>query len=98
MNNINELKKIMVQADPEVIEITLTPEKFPEAYKRKLEELMEQKAFNTEEEAKEWIRTTPILLELVYEKDSGLFAIESEALETGTCVSPYSSLPVIPEE
>lgn len=95
---MNQTEKIMVQEYPEVIEVTLTPEKFPEAYKRKLEELMEQKAFDTEEEAKEWIRTTPIILELVYEKDCGLFAIENEALETGTCVSPYSSLPVIPEE
>lgn len=95
---MNQTEKIMVQADPEIIEVTLTPEKFPEAYKRKLEELMEQKAFDTEEDAIEWIRTTPIVLELVYEKHSGLFAIESEGLETGTCVSPYSSLPVIPEE
>ena len=43
MNYINELKKIMVQADPEVIEVTLTPEKFPEAYKRSLKSLWSKK-------------------------------------------------------
>jgi hypothetical protein len=51
---------------------------------------MEQGAFDSEEEATRWIESTPIILEIMYEKDSGLFAVESEAIESGGVVSPYS--------
>ena len=35
-------------------------------------------------------REQPIILEIMYEKDSGFFAVESDAIESGTLVSPYS--------
>lgn len=40
---MNQTEKIMVQADPEIIEVTLTPEKFPEAYKGNLKSLWSKK-------------------------------------------------------
>ena len=46
---------------------------------------MEQGAFDNEEDATKWIESTPIVLEIMYEKDSGLFAVESEAIEWWNC-------------
>ena len=74
----------------EVIEVRLSREKTPKAFKEKLEELMEEGAFNTEKEAIEWIEKTPFVMEIYYERGSGLFLVESEALENGDIVSPYT--------
>lgn len=74
----------------EVIEVRLTRDRFPIAFSNKLKELMDCGAFDSEEKAIEWIEETPIVLELMYEKDGGLFAVESEAVESGILVSPYS--------
>ena len=74
----------------EVIEVRLSREKTPKAFKEKLEELMEEGAFDTEEEAIEWIEKTTFVMEIDYEKGSGLFLVESEALENGDIVSPYT--------
>lgn len=74
----------------ETIEVKLTPGKYPVAYKAKIDELMEQGAFNNRESAERWVMENPICLELIYEKHSGLFAVESEAIESNSIVSPYS--------
>ena len=74
----------------EVIEVRLSREKTPKAFKEKLEELMEEGAFNTEKEAIEWIEKTPFVMEIYYERGSGLFLVESETLESGDIVSPYT--------
>jgi hypothetical protein len=74
----------------ETIEVLLTRRTFPIAFQNKLNELMEQGAFDNEEDATKWIESTPIVLEIMYEKDCGLFAVESEAIESGGIVSPYS--------
>ena len=74
----------------EVIEVRLSREKTPKAFKEKLEELMEEGAFNTEKEAIEWIEKTTFVMEIYYERGSGLFLVESEALENGDIVSPYT--------
>ena len=74
----------------ETIGVLLTRKTFPIAFQNKLNELMEQGAFDSEEDATKWIESNPIVLEIMYEKDSGLFAVESEAIECGTLVSPYS--------
>ena len=72
--------------------IILDEKKYPIAHQMKLEELMEQGAFRSEAEAKEWINTTPIELELYYEKHSGLFGVEAEAVENASesLCSPYT--------
>lgn len=69
------------------IEVVLTEKETPILFRKKLEELMEQKAFNSENEAKKWIESTPIVLCLVYHKHSGMFAVEDEAVDI--TVSPY---------
>lgn len=76
----------------ETIEVRLTEDKYPIAFRNKLEELMEQHAFDTEKDARLWIEQSPIVLEVYYEKDAGLFAVESEALAScpETIRSPYS--------
>ena len=81
--------------EEETIEVMLTEERFPKAFNNKLRELMDQKAFDSEDEARAWIRSTPFVLELYYEKDSGLFAVESEALDScpETICSPYTKTP-----
>ena len=81
--------------EEETIEVMLTEERFPKAFNNKLRELMDQKAFDSEDEARAWIRSTPFVLELYYEKDSGLFAVESEALEScpESICSPYTKTP-----
>lgn len=81
----------------ETIEVKLTPGKYPVAYKAKIDELMEQGAFDNRESAERWVMENPICLELIYEKHSGLFAVESEAIETGSLISPYSKEPIICE-
>ena len=69
------------------IEVVLTEKEHPILFKKKLEELIEQKTFNSETEAKKWIESTPIVLCLVYHKHSGMFAVEDEAVDS--TVSPY---------
>lgn len=73
----------------ETIEVTLNRHTNPISFKNKVEELMEEGAFETREEAEKWVETTPIVLELMYEKNNGLFAVESEAIG-GDVFSPYT--------
>lgn len=84
------VEKVIAPSDEEqeCIDIYLTPERYPIAFKNKVDELLEQGCFETREEAEADVRRYPIQLDLVYEKHSGLFAVESEALEL--CTSPYS--------
>ncbi len=84
----------------ETIEVILTEDNYPIAYKNKLEELIEQEAFPSRKEAIRWLSKTPIVLELYYEKHSGLFAVESGALETNpeSILSPYSGEPFTKKE
>ena len=74
----------------EVIEVRLTPYKYPIAFKNKVDELLEQGAFNTKEEAEKWVMETPFVLELIYDKHSGLFAVESEALENSSIFDSHN--------
>ena len=84
----------------ETIEVALTPEKYPIVFERKVRELMEQGAFNTKEEAEKSVISTPFVLELYYEIGSGLFAVESEALDSSpeSICSPYSKAPFIEQD
>jgi hypothetical protein len=68
----------------------LTKEKFPKAFAAKVDELIEEGVCATKEEAESVIADMEIELELYYEKGYGLFAVESEAVNSGTVFSPYS--------
>lgn len=74
----------------EPIMISLTPEAYPIAFKNKVDELIEQGMFKTRPEAENYVKSTPIELEVYYEKGTGLFAVQSDAVESGTIYSPYT--------
>lgn len=81
VNGVGNVESIMVR---------LSRDKFPIAFRNKVDELMEQGAFNTREEAETWVEETPFELELYYDKGNGLFGVESDAIENGAdIVSPY---------
>ena len=73
--------------DYEPLNVFLTQEKTPIAYRNKVECL--KLSGMSEEEACE-IALGPIELELYYEVGHGLFAVEAEAVESGVIHSPYS--------
>ena len=76
----------------ESIKVILREDIYPIAHKNKVDELVESGAFNNREEAREWVNTTPIELELYCEKHSGLFAVEAEAIDScsESLCSPYT--------
>jgi hypothetical protein len=88
------MEKIKVNNEDcyESILVILDENKYPIAHKNKVDELVESGAFNSVEEAKEWVNNTPIELELYYEKHSGLFAVEAEAIDSASesLCSPYT--------
>lgn len=88
---INDLDHI------EVIEVRLSREKTPITFKNKLEELMEEKAFDNEKEAIEWIEKTPFVMEMYYEKGHGLFLVESDTLDGAGIASPYTKEELVEE-
>ena len=67
----------------------LTKEKFPIAYQKKMEELVEQGL--TEQEAEDCLKEMEFELEVYYHKTYGLFAVESGAVESGNIYSPYNA-------
>lgn len=69
----------------------LSEDKTPIAFKAKVEELIEEGVCHSEEEAKALVNDMEIELEIYYEKGTGLFAVESEAVESGTIYSPYTA-------
>lgn len=73
----------------EIIEVFLSETEHPKAFKVK--ELVEECGM-TEEEAKDFIRTTPFSLELYYHVNQGLFGVESDAVEAygNEIYSPYT--------
>ena len=82
--------------ETETFDVILNRHKNPISFKNKVDELMEEGAFDTREEAEKWVENTPITLELMYEKSYGLFAVESEAVDAGL-YSPYSQEEIVVE-
>ena len=74
----------------EDIVIALTKSKTPIAYANKIEELVEQGLYPTKEDAEKDNPLFSIECEIYYDRHSGLFAVESGAVESGTIYSPYS--------
>jgi len=81
--------------EEETIDILLSEERFPRTREAKLEELLEENAFDSREEAERWLDQTPVCLDLIYEKGLGLFAVESEAVEANSLSSPYSGKEIL---
>lgn len=77
------------EQEGETIDIWLTPESMPVAYERKKWELI-HKSEMTESEAEAHIVQIPIVLEVFYSIEQGLFGIESEAIESCEIYNPYT--------
>lgn len=73
----------------DVLDVYLSPDEYPETYKKKHTELV-QSCGMTEREATELLKKSPIQLELFYSMDQGLFAVESEAVECTSIYNPYN--------
>lgn len=86
-NNIEPLK--ITEDAGDIVEIYLSPYKHPIAYQRKKYELMNSSGMS-EEEAERHILQAPFVLELFYAIDQGLFAIESEPLDSIEVYNPYT--------
>jgi hypothetical protein len=70
--------------------VHLTEEKFPKVYAAKLDELVNRSGM-TKDEAKAFLRSVPIELELYYSPDCGCFAVETEAVDNGAIIfDPYT--------
>ena len=81
--------KLNPAGQEEIIYVTLSETQHPVAFANKLRELTG--CGMTEREARLYIMANPIVLEIYYEPDRGLFAVESESLIDDNGVrSPYS--------
>lgn len=83
--------KLNTSDNYEPIKVVLSKSEYPIAYNNKIEELVEEGAYNSIEDAENDNPTIEIEMEIYYEKHYGLFSVESAAVESGTIYSPYTS-------
>lgn len=88
---------IKIPKEPEIIEIRLSPDKTPVAFNNKVKELVEECGLS-EEEAKREVLNMTFVLEVIYEKNCGLFAVESDTLDCSKVWSPYTQKEIECEE
>ena len=75
----------------ESINVRLSKDKTPIAFENKVQELLEQGAFDSREEAEKWVSETDFEMEMYYQKDCGLFLVEADAVENDADIySPYT--------
>lgn len=74
--------------DGDTLEVWLSQEKTPIIYQRKVKCLM--RSGMTEAEAKHHITQVPMVLELFYDVGRGLFAVESETVDSTSIYNPYT--------
>ncbi|MFR9543467.1 MAG: hypothetical protein SNH27_15630 [Rikenellaceae bacterium] len=77
---------IITTEEDQTVDIFLRPN--TKVYSRKREELITQSGM-TEDEAENWLLTTPIQVELFYDS-TGLFAVEAEAVDCCEIYNPYT--------
>lgn len=82
--------KLNSAEDCERLVIIVDKEQYPIAYRNKIEELVEQKCYDTIEDAEKDNPTFEMDCEIYYDKHSGLFAVECGAVESCCIYSPYS--------
>ena len=80
-------RKINGAEDYEPIEVRLSPETTPIAYSNRVKDLI---CSGMDREDAERMALEPIELELYYEVEWGLFAVESGAADSCCFYSPYS--------
>lgn len=81
----------------ESINVVVTKDRYPIVYRRKIEEFVENGAYETIEDAEIDNPRIEIELELYYDKGWGLYGVESEAVSSSaeSICSPYSGEPMI---
>ena len=84
--------KVNAPEKAEIIELFLSKDKTPIAYQKKVAELI--RSGFSEEEAENFVSTTPFEMEFYYSDNLGLFLVESEAVENAILVDPYSGEPL----
>ena len=72
----------------DTIEIFINEKDHPQVYQTKLNELIDS-GFS-EEQAKKFIFETPFVMEVYYSPYQGLFAVESDAVDSNDIFNPYS--------
>ena len=86
----NSIQHLKITEEPgDCIEVQLSPTKHPIVWERKLHELINSCGM-TQEEAEHMLHASPIVLELYYDIDTGLFAVESEVVESCEIYNPYT--------
>lgn len=90
LNNSDSFETPQIFVSNGQVYFKLDKENTPIAYQNKIDELIEQGAFNTKEEAEQWLEDLFFEMEIYYEKGYGLFAVECDAVSSGTIYSPYS--------
>lgn len=86
----NEHSQLRITEDVgDVMDVYLSPDEYPETYKKKHTELVRSCGM-TAREATELLKKNPIQLELFYSMDQGLFAVEAEAVECTSIYNPYN--------
>ena len=86
----NNISKLNLNAEPEILGVfKLDRDRFPFAWNNKVAELMEQGM--SREDAEDAVSKMDFQLEIYYEKDYGMFAVESDAVECNANIySPYN--------
>lgn len=85
---MNTTIKVNPSDKVELVDIKLDKEKHPIAWNNKKQELIESGM--PEDEAEDFLRTTPFQMEVYYAPFNGLFLIESEPLDSITPFNPYT--------
>jgi hypothetical protein len=80
--------KKYTSAECEVVHLYVSETKHPMVFNAMVNGLIENGL--SAQEAKQFVRTTPLQMELYYSPQQGLFAVESEAVECSDIYNPYS--------
>ena len=94
LNSVENLELPIIASlnkNGEVIAFRLSKELTPIAFNNKVEELLEEGACETREEAEKYVSSMAFDMEIYYQKGCGLFAVEQGAVESGTVYSPYTA-------
>lgn len=86
---------VFKEEESDLLEFYLDPEKTPDTYNRKLFELI--KSGMNKWQAEKFISDTPIIMELAYDIDRGLFMVECEAINSCDIYNPYTGM-IIPND
>lgn len=80
----------------EIITLFLKESKHPIVYKAKLDELIDSGL--SDEEARDFISTTPFVMEMYYSPSNGLYLVESEAVDVVSIWNPYDGVQMLDVE